>query len=72
MSLKRNFTDVEFVVRGNSLPLGSLTVQKNKGPADKSVQDNSGGGTLDCVGNADPFAAAGNTFPTVTGQCVEV
>ncbi len=72
MEIERNFTDVEFVVEGNSIPFGDLEVKRNKGPVEKSVQNNTGGGELECYANDLPFLASGNVFGRVTGQCIEV
>jgi len=67
-----NFTDVEFVVRGNTFAGGDLTVEDNSGPSDKFVQDNTGGDRLACSGNEDPFTGTPNTFTSESGQCAEV
>ena len=56
-----NFTDVELIVRGNTIRKGDLVVKRNEGPSDKFVEDNVGGDTLYCKGNDSPFAASGNT-----------
>ena len=72
MSIERNFADVEFEVNGNTITLGSLKIARNKGPVEKSVKDNIGGGSLDCADNQLPFSAVGNSFLTITGQCIEV
>ena len=70
VSLKRNFTDVEFVVRGNTIRNGSLTVYKNTGPVPKHVEDNTGGDTLRCLLNGSPFSENGNTgWDKLSGQC---
>jgi len=45
-------------------------VNRNKGPAEKHVEDNKGGDELECRGNADPFTASGNTgWNDTEGQC---
>jgi hypothetical protein len=71
IEVERNDAQVELVVRGNTLG-GDLEVSHNSGPALKAVEDNTGDGELECFGNADPFAASGNVFPEVKGQCAEV
>ena len=71
MEVERNDAQVELVVRGNTIG-DDLEVERNTGPAAKVVEDNTGNGELECFGNADPFAASGNVFPVVKGQCVEV
>lgn len=69
-----NFTDVELVVRGNTLQGGDLEVEDNSGPAEKFVQNNTGnGGDLECSGNEDPFTGTPNSgFANAEGQCAEV
>jgi hypothetical protein len=65
-----NFVDVELIVRGNTIEGGDLEVNRNKGPAEKHVEDNKGGDELECRGNADPFTASGNTgWNDTEGQC---
>jgi len=72
VKLEDNFTDVEFVVRGNTFQGGDLKVFDNDGPVEKFVQDNTGGNRLKCFGNQSPFTASGNTFASEQGQCAEV
>ena len=67
-----NSTDVEFTIRGNTFEGGDLTVEGNRGTSDKFVQDNTGGGVLDCHGNATPFTGTPNSFTTEEGQCAEI
>jgi hypothetical protein len=63
-------TDVELVVRGNSVPNGSMFVLDNKGPSDKFVQANNGGETLKCKGNESPFVGGPNgTWQSKQRQC---
>jgi hypothetical protein len=70
VSLTRNFTDVEFVVRGNTISSGDLTVYKNTGPVPKFVQNNTGGNVLRCARMSSPFSMSGNSsWVTLTGQC---
>jgi hypothetical protein len=71
VEVERNDAQIELVVRGNTIG-DDLEVSRNSGPVEKVVEDNTGGGTLECFGNEDPFTAAGNVFPQVRGQCVEV
>ena len=71
LEIERNFTHVEFVVRGNTVG-GDLEVERNAGPVEKFVQDNVGGDELECERNEAPFTASGNAgFRRVEGQCVE-
>ncbi len=67
-----NFTDVEFVIRGNAFEGGNLGVFDNGGPADKFVQDNTGGTALKCFGNESPFTGTPNGFTSEQGQCAEI
>jgi hypothetical protein len=63
-------TDIELVVRGNTLGRGDLIVRRNGGPSAKFVQDNRGGDDLVCQGNAAPFTVSGNTgWDSLLGQC---
>ena len=72
IELERNFTDIEFVVRGNTVG-DDLEVFKNKGPVEKVVRENTGGDDLECYGNEAPFTAAENTgWDDKRGQCREV
>lgn len=66
-----NVTDVELVIRGNTIRKGGdIQVKRNSGTSDKFVQDNEGGDVLSCRGNADPFTASGNTgWHKKFGQC---
>jgi hypothetical protein len=67
-----NFTDVEFVIRGNTFTGGNLGVFENEGPSDKFVQDNTGGDELKCFGNDTPFTGTPNGFTSEQGQCAEI
>jgi hypothetical protein len=70
VAITQNTTDVEFVVRGNSVSSGNLVVQNNLGVSGKYVQDNTGGNTLKCSGNASPFAGGPNgSWLSKQGQC---
>jgi hypothetical protein len=70
IELRRNSTDVEFVVRGNTIRRGDLEVLKNKGPVPKFVEDNAGGDDLRCFGNGAPLFASDNTgWDEISGQC---
>ena len=70
VEISDNWTDVELVVRGNSVPRGDLTVKGNDGPSDKFVQDNTGGRTLRCKHNEAPFVGTPNAgFNRYKGQC---
>jgi hypothetical protein len=70
IEVEDNFTDVELVVRGNNIWRGDLDVKRNEGPSAKFVQNNEGGGRLDCRGNDAPFTASGNTgWDRMKGQC---
>lgn len=71
-SFEDNYTDVEFTIRGNTFEGGDLSVDHNRGPSDKFVQDNTGGDVLECHGNATPFTGTPNSFATEEGQCAEV
>ena len=72
IELHRNFTEVEFVVRGNTVS-DDLEVIRNKGPVEKVVEDNDGGDDLECYGNDEPFTVSGNTgWAERKGQCREV
>jgi hypothetical protein len=65
-----NFVDVELIVRGNTIEGGDLEVNRNKGPAEKHVEDNKGGHELECRRNESPFFASGNTgWDQTEGQC---
>jgi hypothetical protein len=64
-----NFTDVFFSIRGNTIS-GNITVSNNSGTSDKFVQNNNGGKTLECVGNASPFVGGPNgAWVSKEGQC---
>jgi hypothetical protein len=68
--IAQNNTDVELVIRGNSVPNGSMYVLNNVGTSDKFVQANNGGKTLKCTGNAAPFVGGPNgTWVSKQGQC---
>ena len=70
VTLVGNATNVEFVVRGNSVSTGNLVVENNTGPYGKYVQSNTGGNMLKCAGNASPFAGGPNgSWATKAGQC---
>ena len=72
IELHRNFTEVEFVVRGNTVS-DDLEVIRNRGPVEKLVEDNAGGDELECYGNEEPFTVSGNTgWAERKGQCREV
>ena len=72
VEIERNFTDVEFVVRGNTIA-GDLQVNRNTGPVEKFVEDNVGGDELECERNEEPFTASNNTgWRVEEGQCREV
>jgi hypothetical protein len=65
-----NYTDVELVVRGNSIQRGSMYVLGNSGPSDKFVQNNTGGRALLCLGNSSPFVGSPNSgWQNTGGQC---
>ncbi len=69
VTIEDNRTDVELIVRGNSISK-DLKVKDNKGPSEKAVESNTGGKTLECKGNESPFSASGNTGWTKTKyQC---
>ena len=60
----------EFVIRGNTFQGGDLHVSDNSGPFPKVVENNTGGGELECFGNEQPFTASGNTgWDELRGQC---
>jgi hypothetical protein len=71
MNIHDNYTDVEFVVRGNTVSgEGDLEIINNKGPAAKFVENNVGGDELECYGNSQPFTSGGNTgWEEQKGQC---
>jgi hypothetical protein len=66
-----NVTDIELVIRGNTVRKGGdIQVKRNSGPSEKFVQDNQGGDVLSCRGNEDPFTVSGNTgWRKKFGQC---
>lgn len=68
IEVEDNITDVELVVRGNRISKGNLAVNRNGGPSQKFVEDNTGG-RLDCKGNANPFVASNSGWKKQTGQC---
>ena len=71
VEIERNFTDVEFVVRGNTIA-GDLEVNRNTGPVEKFVEDNVGGDELECERNEEPFTASNNTgWRVEEGQCAD-
>jgi hypothetical protein len=70
-TIDANFTDVELVVRGNTIK-HELEVSFNRGPAAKSVDGNTGTGSrseIDCKRNQQPFSATANVFANKEGQC---
>jgi len=70
IEIEDNFVDVELVIRGNTISRGDLDVKRNDGPAGKFVQNNAGGGKLDCRSNDTPFTASANTgWNRIAGQC---
>jgi hypothetical protein len=70
VEVEDNFTDVELVVRGNTIRQGGLDVKRNGGPSGKFVSSNVGGDRLACSGNSNPFTALGNTgWNKRSGQC---
>ena len=72
IELHRNFTEVEFVVRGNTVS-DDLEVIRNRGPVEKVVEDNEGGDELECYGNEEPVTVSGNIgWDERKGQCREV
>jgi hypothetical protein len=70
VQVEENDVNVELVIRGNSVG-GNLQVFKNRGPADKFVDDNTGsGGALQCKENQPRFFSANNNgFASEEGQC---
>jgi hypothetical protein len=67
---EENFTDVEFVIRGNAIPNGNLQVFKNRGPSEKFVEFNTGGESLQCKENDSSFVGSPNTgWKQTEGQC---
>jgi len=65
----RNFADIEFVLRGNTIKKGDLVVSQNTGPAPKLVQDNTGGDRFTCRKNS-LLTARGNTgWDRMPRQC---
>ena len=68
--IAQNSTNVELIVRGNSVPNGNMYILNNVGTSDKEVQTNTGGKTLKCTGNAAPFVGGPNgTWHSKHGQC---
>jgi hypothetical protein len=66
----RGVTDVELVIRGNSVPRGSLYVLENRGTSDKYVQGNEGGRSIRCKGNSTPFVGERNPgWQNRDGRC---
>jgi hypothetical protein len=72
VEVEHNSVDVELVVRGNTFQGGDLEVDDNTGPAAKFVQDNTGGRSLECSGNQQPFTGTPNAFVEEDGQCAEI
>jgi hypothetical protein len=69
IELERNFADIEFVVRGNTVG-DDIEIFRNKGPVEKIVSENTGGDELECYGNEEPFTATDNTgWDEKRGQC---
>jgi hypothetical protein len=60
MSVLRNVTDVQLVIRGNHFPKGNLIVSGNTGTSHKIVQGNSGGKRIACRANVGSFRALNN------------
>jgi hypothetical protein len=72
LELEKNFTVIEFVVRGNKITKGDLEVIGNTGPVRKIVEDNLGGEVLRCSGNGGSFVARGNKgWERKQGQCAK-
>jgi hypothetical protein len=69
---EHNSTDVELTIRGNTFEGGDLSVEDNRGPSDKFVQNNTGGDVLNCHGNEQPFTGTPNAFASERGQCAEI
>ena len=70
VKVEMNFTDVYFVIRGNTISHGNLLVTDNTGTSDKFVQTNNRGKTLNCTGNTAPFVGGPNgTWTRKRGQC---
>jgi hypothetical protein len=70
-TIAANFTDVELVVRGNTIK-NELEVSYNKGPAAKFVEANIGtsaNSEIECNRNSSPFTATANVFVQKEGQC---
>jgi hypothetical protein len=70
-TIAANWTDVELVVRGNTIK-NELEVSYNKGPAAKFVEANIGTSTnseIECKRNSAPFTATANVFAQKEGQC---
>jgi hypothetical protein len=70
-TIAANFTDVELVVRGNTIK-NELGVSYNKGPAAKFVEANVGtsaSSEIECKRNSSPFTATANVFVDKEGQC---
>jgi hypothetical protein len=62
----------QLVLNGNHVAKASLKVLKNRGPGGKSVTNNDGGGTLECMDNDSPFVGIPNgTWIEKMGQCTE-
>lgn len=65
-----NFTEVELIARGNDVQRGSMYVLSNDGPSDKFIENNTGGRSLVCKGNAAPFVGSPNPgWDNYYGQC---
>jgi hypothetical protein len=76
IEILHNRVDVELIVRGNTVT-DDLKVFNNKSingsNAPKSVDSNTGGDSLECYGNDDPFTGSPNTgFASAEGQCTSV
>ena len=69
ITLVGNSTNLEFVVRANSVG-GNLVVTNNTGISQKHVQSNTGGNRLRCAANGSPFVGGPNgSWLTKEGQC---
>lgn len=69
IKVTRNFSLIEFVLRGNSIRKGDLMVTSNTGPTPKLVQDNVGGGRITCRGNSLLTASGNIGWDSKLGQC---
>ena len=70
IKVARNFTDIEFVIRGNLIKRGDLQVVRNTGPVPKLIEDNTGGERLLCRDNTAPLSTVENkSWEHKLGQC---